>query len=97
MPSLIAKPKRCLPNAASAWLRQNLRELEFATGWPRANEILALLQHQASDDVALVPLWQLYDYYAFQKRLTGVVNQSIGMYQDAEKWQIEPWYRKDSN
>ena len=93
----IAPDGAVMPNAASAWLRQNLRELEFATGWPLANEKLALLQHQAHDDVALIPLWQLNDYYAYQKRLKGVVDNSIGMYQDAEKWQLEPWYRKDSN
>jgi hypothetical protein len=93
----IAPDGAVMPNAASGWLRQSLRDLEFATGWPLANEKLALLQHQARDDVALIPLWQLNDYYAYQKRLKGVVNNSIGMYQDAEKWQIDPWYRKDSN
>jgi ABC-type transport system substrate-binding protein len=93
----IAPDGAVLPNAASGWLRQTLRDLEFATGWPLANEKLALLQHQAHDDVALIPLWQLNDYCAYQKRLQGVVSHSIGMYQDAEKWTIEPWYRKDSN
>lgn len=93
----IAPDGAVMPNAASSWLRQNLRDLEFATGWPLANQKLALLQHQARDDVALIPLWQLADYYAYQNRLKGVVDNSIGMYQDAEKWQIEPWYRKDSN
>jgi peptide/nickel transport system substrate-binding protein len=93
----IAPDGAVMPNAASGWLRQTLRDLEFATGWPLANEKLALLQHQARDDVALIPLWQLNDYYAYHKRLKGVVDNSFGMYQDAEKWQIEPWYRKDSN
>jgi ABC-type transport system substrate-binding protein len=91
----IAPDGAVMPNAASAWLRQNLRDLEFATDWPVARNKLKLIQNQARDDVALIPLWQLNDYYAYQKRLEGVVDHSIGMYQDAEKWKIEPWYRKD--
>jgi ABC-type transport system substrate-binding protein len=91
----IAPDGAVMPNAASAWLRQNLRDLEFATDWPIAREKLKLIQHQARDDVALIPLWQLNDYYAYHNRLEGVVDHSIGMYQDAEKWRIQPWYRKD--
>jgi peptide/nickel transport system substrate-binding protein len=91
----IAPDGAVLPNAASTWLRQNLRDLAFATDWPVARNKLKLIQNQARDDVALIPLWQLTDHYAYQKRLEGVVDQSIGMYQDAEKWQISPWYRKD--
>lgn len=91
----IAPDGAVMPNAASAWLRQNLRDLEFATDWPVARNKLSLIQHQARDDVALIPLWQLYDRYAYQRRLEGVVDQSLGIYQDAEKWQITPWYRKD--
>ncbi len=85
-----------MPNAASAWLRQNLRELEFATSWDVAINKIKLIQHQARDDVAMIPLWQLNDYAAYQKRLRGVVDHSLGIYQDAENWQIEPWYRKDN-
>ncbi len=92
----IAPDGAVMPNAATAWLRKNLRELAFATGWPLAREKLELLQHQARDDVALIPLWQLTDYYAFNNRLKGVADNSIGIYQDAEKWQVEPWYRKDT-
>jgi ABC-type transport system substrate-binding protein len=84
-----------MPNAASAWLRQNLGDLELAANWTVAINKLKLIQHQARDDVALIPLWQLNDYHAFHKRLSGVLDSSLGMYQDAETWQIEPWYRKD--
>jgi peptide/nickel transport system substrate-binding protein len=91
----IAPDGAVMPNAASAWLRQNLRDLEFATDWPIARNKLRIIQKQAHDDVALIPLWQLTDHYAYQNRLQGVVDQSLGMYQDAEKWQIKPWYRQD--
>jgi ABC-type transport system substrate-binding protein len=91
----IAPDGAVMPNAASAWLRQNLRDLEFATDWPVARTKLKLIQSQARDDVALIPLWQLTEHYGYHKRLEGVVDHSLGMYQDAEKWQIKPWYRKD--
>jgi hypothetical protein len=86
-----------MPNAGTPWLRQNLRDLEFATGWPLAQSKLQLLQQQARDDVGIIPLWQLNDYFAYNhKRLKGVIDEGpLGIYQNAELWSVTPWYRRD--
>ncbi len=91
----ISREGMAMPNCASAWLRQTLREFELTTGWAEAREKLGLLQREARDDVAILPLWQLNDYYAYHERLHGFVAGSLAFYQDAENWQIDPWFRKD--
>ncbi|GEM_PF-955402 len=93
----ISPEKMVMPNAGTPWLRQNLRDLEFATGWPLAQSKLQLLQQQARDDVGIIPLWQLNDYFAYNhKRLKGVIDEGpLGIYQNAELWNVTPWYRRD--
>jgi len=87
--------KTTKPNCASAWLRQNLRELELATNWGAARARLQAIQHQARDDVAVIALWQLSDLYAHHERLTGLPENPLTFYQGVEGWQAAPWFRKD--
>jgi peptide/nickel transport system substrate-binding protein len=87
-----------MPNCASGWLRQNLRELELANNWLETSKKLNLVQVQARNDVAIIPLWQLVDYYAYRTdRLSGFTDEgSVAFYQNAARWQVTPWYRKDA-
>jgi ABC-type transport system substrate-binding protein len=91
----VSRNGEAFPNCGSPWLRQNLRELELATNWPIAKEKLKLVQHWARYDVAIIPLWQLTDYYAYHQRVHGFPEKPLGFYQDAAGWQIDPWYRQD--
>jgi hypothetical protein len=36
--------------------------------------------------VAIVPLWQLVDYFARHKSLEGVGKRPVSLYQDIEAW-----------
>jgi hypothetical protein len=39
-------------------------------------------------DVALLPLWQTVDFFAYQKRLNNVGASPIWLYQNVDQWRI---------
>jgi ABC-type transport system substrate-binding protein len=77
-----------LPGGCSSQMSDALRRLGQATDW---NDVVALLHRIdriAHDEVAIVPLWQLNDYFAYRKDLQGVAAKTLSLYQDIEQWKL---------
>ena len=80
---------------ASPWLRQLFVGLENETHWPAVRTGLREVHRFSYDDVAIVPLWQLTEHFAFNTRLHGVRFVQESLYQGVETWEVEPWFAKD--
>jgi hypothetical protein len=42
------------------------------------------------EDVAIIPLYQTFDYYAYRKSVQGITNGQVSLYQNIEHWQAAP-------
>ena len=71
---------------ASTYMSLVLRQVETATGWNEARQALYDLHRLVHDEVSIVPLWQIAEYFAYQKSLSGVGLQPATLYQNVERW-----------
>lgn len=80
---------------ASPYVALALRQLEMADNWPDARQQLFELHRLIHDDVSVVPLWQLTDYFAFHDRVKGIGSRPVALYQHINQWKVAPWYPSD--
>ena len=50
---------------------------------------LRAIHQLAHSEVAVVPLWQLTDFYAYWQRLSGVGPRPLTLYQHVESWKVQ--------
>ena len=90
-------PPESDPLAASASPRilQLLLELERAGEWPTARGLAKQIDRESRDELAVIPLWQLVDHYAWRSRLRGPGPKADDLYDHLEQWEISPWIARD--
>ena len=71
---------RCTPSMAQA-----LREVEQAGNWSQVRNALRQVHRVAFAETAVVPLWQLDEYFAYHESLTGVPKRPVTLYDDVEQ------------
>jgi len=81
-----------ISGGASAYMSLALRRLDGATDWLEVGERLRQIHRIAHQEVAVVPLWQLTDHFAYHQSLKGVGSRSVSLYQHVEKWQPAFFY-----
>jgi tetratricopeptide (TPR) repeat protein len=74
----------------SAFIQLTLRQLETAQNWQQARDRLRQLHRLIHEDVALIPLYQTIDYFAYRRTLQGLAQERVTLYQDIERWQPAP-------
>ena len=67
---------------------QALRVLDRTNTWTKAGTALRRIHQQASNNLAIFPLWQIPEYYAYQKNLINVGNELTYLYQHVDRWKI---------
>ncbi len=75
-----------LTRGCSSPMSQALGELAAATRWTDAVACLHRIDRVAHDEVAVVPLWQLSDCFAYRKGFEGIKARTLSLYQDVEHW-----------
>ncbi len=90
-------PPETDPLAASASPRilQLLLQLERAGDWPTARGLALQIDRESRDELAVIPLWQLVDHYAWRSRLRGPAATADHLYEHLEQWEINPWFARD--
>lgn len=73
--------------SSSPYIALGVKQLEEATDWAKLREQFRRLHRIAADDVAIVPLWQLVDFYAYRKGNRGIGEKPFTLYQNIEQWQ----------
>jgi ABC-type transport system substrate-binding protein len=64
-----------------------LRQLRRAADWQQVRKILHRIDRLAHDEVAVVPLWQLTEHFAYHKSLRGIATRPVTLYENVEQWQ----------
>jgi ABC-type transport system substrate-binding protein len=72
------------------YIRLVLRQVDQAENWKEARDRLYELHRLLYEDVTLLPLWQMIDYFAYHRGLRGVQERPIFFYQDVDRWGIVP-------
>ena len=82
----------------SPYLSQMTRRLASANNWGEARETLYRIHQIVYDETAIVPLWQIAEYFAYHQRLHGLDdgNRPVHLYQNIENWQIIPQQGKQN-
>jgi ABC-type transport system substrate-binding protein len=75
-----------LARGCSAAMSQALGQLAAATRWSDVVARLHRIDRVAHDEVAVVPLWQLTDSFAYRKGFEGIKAKTLSLYQDVEHW-----------
>ena len=76
-----------LAAGCSPYMSLALRQLRQAADWQQVRKILHRIDRLVHDEVAVVPLWQLTEHFAYHKSLQGVGTRPATLYQNVEHWQ----------
>ncbi len=74
----------------SAPVEQSLRKLSTARTWQRGCLTLRQIHRQVKNDVSIIPLWQITEYYAYRSTVREVGSDLVHLYEDVERWRIQP-------
>ena len=72
----------------SPYLELALRNLSVASTWEQSRTMLHEIHRLAHEEAAVVPLWQLIEYFAFHPRVQNISEYPLSLYQNVESWQI---------
>jgi ABC-type transport system substrate-binding protein len=74
----------------SPYIRRALRQLDESQDWGEVRDRLLELHRTAHDEVAVVPLWQMADSFAYRKSLRNIVGDGppVWLYQNVDKWRL---------
>ncbi len=64
--------------------------LGSSADWPTLGQRLRDLHHWVYDDLSVLPLWQLMDFYAYRSGIKGLGEPRVSLYQNVETWQFAP-------
>lgn len=74
----------------SHYVMLSLLRVTEAADWPELSARLRALHRAVHDDVAVLPLYQLEDYFAIRKGIEAVPPRPAVLYQDVEAWRVVP-------
>ncbi len=69
-----------------------LSQLDRGTDWIQVSAKLRQIHRLAHNEVAVIPLWQILDHFAYHRSLAGVGDRLVTLYQSVEAWQPEFYY-----
>lgn len=72
----------------SAPVEQNMQKLGYADSWQNAARTLRRIHRQVVNDVTIIPLWQIQEYFAYRENLKGLGRLPVHLYQDVGNWLI---------
>jgi hypothetical protein len=75
-----------MTRGCSAYMTLVLRQLDEAVEWSQVRDCLHRVHRIAHDDSAVVPLWQLVEYFVYHDSLQGVAAKPVSLYQNVELW-----------
>ncbi len=72
----------------SSYMDLALRKVDSATSWAQVRSQLQYVHRVAHNDVAVIPLWQTVNFFAYRKSLKNVGDSPVSLYQNIERWDI---------
>lgn len=84
-----------IAGGCSSYMTLALRQLDEAIDWKQVREYLHAVHRISYDDAAIIPLWQLIEYFAYHDSLKGVGARPVSLYQNVEQWRPPFQYPAD--
>jgi ABC-type transport system substrate-binding protein len=81
---------------SNSYIELALRQLETAEDSRTAREQLLAIHQMAHDEVCVLPLWQLTDFFAYDRHVRGLGERPVSLYQHVEDWQSTPLLPPDA-
>ena len=78
-----------LSGGITPYMSLALKQLRAASDWRRVGTRMRQVHRIAYNDVAVVPLWQLYEYFVHTPELTGVGDAPVTLYENVEQWRLK--------
>jgi len=76
----------------SPFIKHALRNLDAAQTWGDVRDRLLDLHRSAHNEVAVIPLWQMVDSFAYRKQLRNIVGTDgppVWLYQNIDEWRFD--------
>lgn len=70
--------------------QQSLRQLSYSRNWQKSSGILRQIHRQVANDMTILPLWQLTEYYAYRRNVRDIGRDAVHLYENIERWRIFP-------
>ena len=84
-----------LATQVSASINLELQQIARASKWSEAYQSLKTIHKHCNSEMAVIPLWQVVEHYAYRKNLKNTGNQISSLYQNVDRWQLgAPEYKK---
>ncbi len=77
-------------NEVDATIKQALWLLDDADSWGDVASSLRRIHQQSYNNLTVLPLWQIIDHYAYRNHVSNLGNRNVHLYQNVERWRIEP-------
>jgi tetratricopeptide (TPR) repeat protein len=75
-----------MTGGCSSYMTLALRQLDEAVDWSQVRDCLQRVHRISFDDAAILPLWQLVEYFAYHESLGGIPAKPVSLYQNIEQW-----------
>ena len=72
------------------WMRQELINLDYASSFQDAQARLFTIHNHIAAEAFLIPLWEVDDFAAWRKTITGTPDRPLSTYQNVERWIVRP-------
>lgn len=71
---------------ASPYMTLALVQLARAINWQDARQILQRIHRLTDEDMSVIPLWQMNEYFAYHRSLKGMNASPVLLYESVENW-----------
>ena len=82
--------ERGLAPVVSASINQELQRLARADRWNTVFSSLKAVHRHCHSEMAVIPLWQIAEHYAYRKNLKNSGSRISSIYQNVDRWQLDP-------
>ncbi|QDU94728.1 ABC transporter substrate-binding protein [Lignipirellula cremea] len=67
-----------------------LRRLDEAPNWDHARRRLNDLHRIVASDIAVIPLYQVMEHFAYHRSLQGITQRRLNLYDEVDNWRLRP-------
>lgn len=72
------------------WMRQELVSLDYAVSFLDARERMFTIHRHIAAQAFLIPLWEVDQFIAFQRNISGFEERPMSVYHNVERWSVRP-------
>ncbi len=65
-----------------------LRQLDASYTWAEVSRSLRRIHEQSSNNLTVLPLWQIVEHFAYRNNVFNIGDQLIYLYQNVDRWRI---------